>query len=163
MVTGLPIIKMWLMTLKFNKFFFTFLRYDKATFLMWNRLVSLNKQYLTSSIKVFTRQQSSSSQYYPINDDIYGLTDDQKQVFANEISTLIEWSSMLFRIVTWNGVCVRTERVGTLRQWHRQDKYISETTRMLKTERDYLYGKDSFQEFWKKLGDLGLLGITAPG
>jgi hypothetical protein len=44
---------------------------------MWNRLVT---NRLVSSIQIFKRLQSST-QYYPINDDIYGLTDDQKQVF----------------------------------------------------------------------------------
>jgi hypothetical protein len=46
---------------------------------MLSRLVSGNKQCLVSSIQIFKRLQSST-QYYPINDDVYGLTDDQKQV-----------------------------------------------------------------------------------
>jgi hypothetical protein len=46
---------------------------------MWNRLIVRNKQCLVSSVNIFKRLQSST-QYYPINDDIYGLTDDQKQV-----------------------------------------------------------------------------------
>ena len=43
---------------------------------MWNRLIA---NRLVSSIQLFKRLQSST-QYYPINDDFYGLTDDQKQV-----------------------------------------------------------------------------------
>ena len=46
---------------------------------MLNRLVSGYRQRLVSSIQIFKRLQSST-QYYPINDDVYGLTDDQKQV-----------------------------------------------------------------------------------
>ncbi|CAF0772446.1 unnamed protein product [Adineta ricciae] len=93
---------------------------------MWNRLISLNKQCLRSSIKVFTRQQSSSSQYYPINDDIYGLTDDQKQlretVFAFAQKELAPYANDIDKTNTF----------------------------------------PKLREFWKKLGDLGLLGITAP-
>ena len=43
---------------------------------MWNRLVSTR---LGSSVQIAKRLQSST-QYYPINDDVYGLSDDQKQV-----------------------------------------------------------------------------------
>lgn len=46
---------------------------------MWKQLVSINKNRLSSSIQIFKRLQSSKP-YYPINDDYYGLTDDQKQV-----------------------------------------------------------------------------------
>jgi hypothetical protein len=46
---------------------------------MLNRLIAVNKQSFISSIKICKRLQSST-QYYPINDDLYGLTDDQKQV-----------------------------------------------------------------------------------
>jgi len=44
---------------------------------MWNRLI---QKRLGGSIQIFKRLQSST-QYHPINDDGYGLTDDQKQVF----------------------------------------------------------------------------------
>jgi hypothetical protein len=43
---------------------------------MLNRVI--NNRLLSSKL-IFKRLQSST-QYYPINDDIYGLTDDQKQV-----------------------------------------------------------------------------------
>lgn len=43
---------------------------------MWNRLIT---NRLVPSIQIIKRLQSST-QYYPINDDVYGLTDDQKQV-----------------------------------------------------------------------------------
>ena len=46
---------------------------------MLHRLVSGYRQRLVPSIQIFKRLQSST-QYYPINDDVYGLTDDQKQV-----------------------------------------------------------------------------------
>ncbi len=47
---------------------------------MWNRLFVVNKQRLVSSLQIIKRLQSST-QYYPINDDVNGFTDDQKQVF----------------------------------------------------------------------------------
>ena len=47
---------------------------------MWNRLIH---HRLVSSIQVFKRLQSVG-QYYPINDDVYGFSDDQKQVFCIE-------------------------------------------------------------------------------
>lgn len=44
---------------------------------MLSRFVSTR---LGSSVQIVKRLQSSSSQYYPINDDVYGLSEDQKQV-----------------------------------------------------------------------------------
>jgi len=43
---------------------------------MWKSLIK------TSSIlpRTIFRRLQSSNQYYQVNDDIYGLTDDQKQV-----------------------------------------------------------------------------------
>ncbi|CAF4982681.1 unnamed protein product, partial [Rotaria socialis] len=39
---------------------------------MWKQLIHLNKHRLVPSVQIFKRLQSST-QYYPINDDIYGL------------------------------------------------------------------------------------------
>ncbi|CAF2840218.1 unnamed protein product [Rotaria sp. Silwood2] len=93
---------------------------------MWKQFVGVNKQRLLSSIQIFKRLQSSSTQYYPINDNIYGLTDDQKQlretVFAFAQKELAPHANTI--------------------------------------DRDNSFPK--LREFWKKLGDLGLLGITAP-
>ena len=50
--------------------------------IMWNRLL-ITKQSHRLPLSVFRRFQSAN-QYYPINDDMYGLTDDQKQVRERE-------------------------------------------------------------------------------
>ncbi|CAF1203847.1 unnamed protein product [Adineta steineri] len=92
---------------------------------MWSRLVSVNRQSLLSSVKIFKRLQSST-QYYAINDDIYGLTDDQKQL---------------------------RETVFTFAQ-KELAPYANEI--------DKTNTFPKLREFWKKLGDVGLLGITAP-
>ncbi|CAF3871546.1 unnamed protein product [Rotaria magnacalcarata] len=78
-----------------------------------------------SSVQIFKRLQSST-QYYPINDDIYGLTDDQKQL---------------------------------------RETVFNFAQKELAPHANAIDRGDSFKklrEFWKKLGDLGLLGITAP-
>ena len=61
-------------------------RLKKAT-QMWKRVVDLNRPYLTSSIQIFKRLQSAT-QYYRINDDLYGFTDDQKQVLRLRLCLL---------------------------------------------------------------------------
>ncbi|CAF1074631.1 unnamed protein product [Rotaria sordida] len=92
---------------------------------MWKRFVDINKQRLISSIQIFKRLQSST-QHYPINDDVYGLTDDQKQL---------------------------------------RETVFAFTQKELAPHANNIDRDNSFpqlREFWKKLGDLGLLGVTAP-
>ena len=62
---------------------------------MWNRVVPVNRQAFLSSSKIFKRLQSST-QFYPISDESYGFTDDQKEV-ASETS--IRSPSLLLNIV----------------------------------------------------------------
>ncbi|CAF0948720.1 unnamed protein product [Adineta steineri] len=89
---------------------------------MWNRFIHVNN---LSSIKIFKRLQSST-RYYSINDDIYGLTDDQKQL-RTTVFTFVQKE-----LAPYANDIDRTNTFSKLR------------------------------EFWKKLGEFGLLGITAP-
>jgi hypothetical protein len=58
---------------------------DQCTFLfrykriMWSRLFAVHRQKFLSSSMAWTRSQSST-QHYPIDDNMFGLTDDQKEV-----------------------------------------------------------------------------------
>ena len=60
--------------------------------------------------QIFRRFQSST-QFYPINDDIYGLTDDQKQVKNERIRDKRTFS--FFRLVTTNSFRLCSERIGS--------------------------------------------------
>ena len=77
---------------------------------MWRRLVTLSKQNLGSPIQIFKRLQSST-QYYPINDDVYGFTDDQKQV-SNFCLHFINFRFLII-IVTRHCIYIRSKRIST--------------------------------------------------
>lgn len=136
---------------------------------MWSRLLTSKVRPLIPSIK----RCQSSTQYYPINDDILGLTDDQKQVRQSRKKTFFDSINFEFfspSSAATNGFCFCSKRTCSVRQWNRSTEFIFSATRSFQPK-DQICSKDFksfflrflFKPFWKKMGDLGLLGITAPG
>ncbi|CAF0981937.1 unnamed protein product, partial [Didymodactylos carnosus] len=90
--------------------------------MLFRRLILLPCKRTTTSF--FKRFQST--QFYPINDTFFGLTDDQKQL----------------RDTTFN--FVQKELAPKANDIDRTNTF------------------KELREFWKKMGEIGLLGITAP-
>jgi hypothetical protein len=76
---------------------------------MWTRLLVANQQRLISP-SVFVKRLQSSTQYYPINDDMYGFTDDQKEVRRGHDDE--QRSVSAFDLAKTNGLRLCSERIS---------------------------------------------------
>ena len=80
---------------------------------MWTRLWVAHQQRLVSPALMAKRFQSAQ-QYYPINDDMFGFTADQKQV-RRSVSGGVRFF-YLRSLAPANGLRLRPERISPSRQ-----------------------------------------------
>jgi isovaleryl-CoA dehydrogenase len=105
------------------------------------RLCVAARVFGTRALRTSTGRRAAST--YPIDDDLFQLNDEQKEVRA----------------------CAYDLRIGSFFLQFRQSVFQLAQKELAPLAHD-IDASNSFTQmrpFWRKLGDAGLLGITAPG